>query len=197
MHPSLILPGVLIGSGLNRMSKPSAPAADEFTREDREGVEKNGCTVLSTHPFALFFFGIAGEGLPRHAYSISPTGHRPFERSSVWVRFANLPERDGLKLVVSSAAEVVAATTTAATTAGTREICAWGASFIDGQGTAIECLAIQPGNRPLNILAIGELHKSETPGRPCHFVADHHGGSHLKACIGYEFIQPLIGGAVG
>ena len=149
-------------------------------------------------PVCPLLFGIAGEGLPRHANSIPPTGHRPFERSSVWVRFANLPERDGLKLVISSAAEVVAATTaTTATTAGTGEICTWGASFIDGQGTAIERLAIQAGNCPLNILAVGELHKSEATGRPRHLVANDHGGSHLKARIGYEFIQPLIRGAVG
>jgi hypothetical protein len=97
---------------------------------------------LSKHPFALFFFGIAGEVLPLKPNSVPPTGHRPFGRSSVWVRFANLPERDLLNLVISSAAEVVASTT--ATTATTRasEVCARGASLIDGQRASIERLAI-------------------------------------------------------
>lgn len=152
--------------------------------------------VLCKHPFALFFSALPGKDCPAH--SIPPTGCRSFERSSVWVRFANLPERDVLKLVISSAAEVVAATTaTTASTAGTGEICAWRASFIDGQGTAVERLAVQASNCPLNILTVGELHKSEATGRPCHLIANDHGGSHLEARIGYKFIQPLIGRAVG
>ena len=153
--------------------------------------------VLAKHPFALFFSATPGQDRPANANSVPPTVYRPFGRSSVWVRFANPSVREFLNLVISSAAEVVAATTTTATTAGAGEICARGASFVDGQRAAIERLAIQAGNRPLNILAISELHKAEATGRPCHLVADYHGGSHLKARIGYKFIQPLIGGAVG
>src|SRR5271157_61315 len=75
-------------------------------------------------------------------------------------------------LVISSAAEVIPATTS---TAGAGEVCARGASFIDGQRPAIERLSIQAGDCALNILAFAEFDKAEAARRPCHLVANHHG----------------------
>jgi hypothetical protein len=108
---------------------------------------------------------------------------------------ANPSARNFLTLVISSAAEVIPATTTAATGAG--EVCAWGASFIDGQGPAIKGLSIQACDCALNILAIAELNEAEAARRPCHLVANHDGGGHLKARAGYEFVETCIGGAMG
>ncbi len=105
------------------------------------------------------------------------------------------PARNFLTLIISSAAEVIPATT--ATTAGAGEICARGASFIDGQRPAIERLSIQAGDCPLNILAFAEFDKAEAARRPCHLVANHHGGGHLKARIGYKFGKSCIGRAMG
>ena len=118
-------------------------------------------------------------------------------RSSIFPKFANLSVREFWKLVISSPAEVVAAATATATTAGAGKICTRGTSFIDGQRSAIKRLAIQASDCPLHILAFGELNKAEAAGRSCHLIANHHGRSHLKACIGYKFIETCIGRAMG
>jgi hypothetical protein len=96
-------------------------------------------------------------------------------------------------LIISPAPEVIPA----ATPARARKVRTLGTSFIDGQGTALEGLSIQARDCLLKVLAIAELDKAETSGRPCHLVANHHSRGHLKARIGYEFAERRIGRAMG
>jgi len=97
-----------------------------------------------------------------------------------------------MTLIIASTAEPVPITTAA----GSRKIRALGASFIDGQGTALEGLSIQARDCPLDVFAIAELDEAETSRRSCHLVANYHCRGHLKASIGYKLAERRIGRAM-
>jgi hypothetical protein len=99
-------------------------------------------------------------------------------------------------LIISPPPEVVSSAAAATTAAGSGEVRALGTSFIDGQGTTLEGLSIQPGDGPLNVFAFTKLDETESPRGPCHLVANHHGRGDLKTRIRHEFAQRGIGGAV-
>jgi len=99
-------------------------------------------------------------------------------------------------LIISPAAEAIA-TATPAPAAGARKVVARRPSFIDGQGTALEGMSVQPCDGALNVFAIAEFDKAEASWRPCHLVANHHCRGHLKACIGYKFAERRVGRAMG
>jgi hypothetical protein len=107
------------------------------------------------------------------------------------------PTRELPDLIISPPPEVISAAAAAAAAAGPGEVCALGASFIDGQGAALQGLAIQAGDRALNVFAFAKLDKTESSGSPRHLVADHHCRGYLKTRVGDKLAKRGIGGAVG
>jgi len=125
-----------------------------------------------------------------------PWGIRHKEQSMVLQKPADSSCRRVPALIISPAAAEATATTTT-TTAGAREVRARRPSFIDGQGTALEGLSIQPCDCLLNVFALAEFDKAEASWRPCHLVANHHRRGHLKARAGYKLAERRIGSAMG
>jgi hypothetical protein len=118
---------------------------------------------------------------------------RPKQQSIVLRKAAELPAGKFPALIISSPPEVISA----ATVAGSAEVRALGTSFIDGQGTALEGLPIQPCDCALNVFALAKLDKAKASWSTCHLVANHHCRGHLKARAGYKFAERRIGSAMG
>jgi hypothetical protein len=100
---------------------------------------------------------------------------------------------DFMALVIAPAAEPIPITTAAARPGKVRAL---GASFIDGQGSALEGLSIQACDRPLNVFTLAELDKPEASWRPCHLVTNYHCRGYLKARVGHKFAERGIGSAM-
>jgi len=128
------------------------------------------------------------------ARRIPALGVRHKERWMVLQKAADASAGKFPASIIPPPPEVISAATTAS---GAREVRAWRPSLVDGQGTALEGLSIQPCDGALNVFAIAEFDKAEASWRPCHLVANHHRRGHLKACIGYKFAERRVGSVLG
>lgn len=64
-----------------------------------------------------------------------------------------------------------------------RETRTRGTSFVHRESATFQRLAVQALDGALHVLAVGELDKAETARFTGHTIANHYGGSHLKARI--------------
>jgi len=87
--------------------------------------------------------------------------------------------------------------TAAPTASAPAEVIARRTCFIDGKPAALQALAIQTGDGPFQILAIGEFDESETPRLSRCFISDDHCRSWLKTGAANELTQFTIGYFVG
>src|SRR5579864_1560442 len=98
-----------------------------------------------------------------------------------------------LRLVVSPAVVAIAVTSAAAVSAKARAL---GASLIDGQSTALEGLAIQPGNGAREVFTFGQLDEAKSPRLTGQLVLDDHGRGHLKPRCGHKFVETGVSGGM-
>lgn len=105
----------------------------------------------------------------------------------------NFVEEDSQALIISPPSEVVSV---AAAGMRSGKVRPPRVSFIDGQGTSLQGLPIQPGNCPLNVFSIAKLDKSETLGGSGYLVAHHNCGGHLETRVGHKIAKRGIGGAM-
>jgi hypothetical protein len=101
-------------------------------------------------------------------------------------------------LVVSSTLESIPVTAAPAPAAAVpRRAGALWASLVHRQGAAAKRLTVQASDCPLQVLALDQLNKAESPRVTRHLVSNHHRRGHLKARIGHELVERTVRGVMG
>jgi hypothetical protein len=71
-----------------------------------------------------------------------------------------------------------------------------GASFVDGQRSALEALTVESADGTLRVFTFYQLDKSESAWLAADFVTNHHGRGHTKTGIRHELAERTVSSAM-